>query len=55
MPNVLITSHQAFLTEEALDGIARTTVQNISDYFSGRFNDNEVVGGAEQRAPVLTR
>jgi D-lactate dehydrogenase len=29
-PNVLITSHQAFLTEEALTQIARTTVANIS-------------------------
>src|SRR5262245_53505303 len=29
-PNVLITSHQAFLTAEALTEIARTTVANIS-------------------------
>jgi D-lactate dehydrogenase len=29
-PNVLITSHQAFLTEDALTEIARTTVANIS-------------------------
>jgi len=29
-PNVLITSHQAFLTAEALTDIARTTVANIS-------------------------
>jgi D-lactate dehydrogenase len=29
-PNVLITSHQAFLTGEALTEIARTTVTNIS-------------------------
>src|SRR5262249_18333769 len=29
-PNVLITSHQAFLTGEALTEIARTTVANIS-------------------------
>lgn len=29
MPNVLVTSHQAFLTEEALDNIASTTVDNI--------------------------
>jgi D-lactate dehydrogenase len=29
-PNVLITSHQAFLTNEALTEIARTTVTNIS-------------------------
>lgn len=29
MPNVLVTSHQAFLTEEALNNIAETTVDNI--------------------------
>ena len=29
MPNVIVTSHQAFLTEEALDNIASTTVGNI--------------------------
>lgn len=29
MPNVIVTSHQAFLTEEALDNIAQTTVQNL--------------------------
>lgn len=31
MPNVLVTSHQAFLTEEALENIAETTIQNILD------------------------
>ena len=29
MPNVIVTSHQAFLTEEALSNIAETTVDNI--------------------------
>ena len=29
MPNVIVTSHQAFLTEEALDNIAQTTVNNL--------------------------
>ena len=29
MPNVLVTSHQAFLTEEALSNIAETTVNNL--------------------------
>lgn len=36
MPNVLVTSHQAFLTEEALNNIAETTVGNILSCF----NDN---------------
>lgn len=29
MPNVIVTSHQAFLTQEALENIAETTVKNI--------------------------
>lgn len=33
MPNVIVTSHQAFLTEEALSNIAETTVQNIRTFF----------------------
>lgn len=35
LPNVIITSHQAFLTEEALSNIAKTTLGNIKEYFSG--------------------
>ena len=31
-PNVILTSHQAFMTEEALGEIARTTLKNASDY-----------------------
>jgi D-lactate dehydrogenase len=41
-PNVLITSHQAFLTREALANIAETTLRNISEYESGRQLTNEV-------------
>lgn len=44
MPNVLVTSHQAFLTEEALGNIAATTVDNILRYFKGDPNpDTEVI------------
>lgn len=35
-PNVIITGHQAFFTEEALRKIAETTESNILNYFSGR-------------------
>lgn len=35
MPNVLITSHQAFLTEEALTQIAKVTTDNLYAFFSG--------------------
>ncbi|QDQ25838.1 2-hydroxyacid dehydrogenase [Chitinimonas arctica] len=34
-PNVLITSHQGFLTEEALDNIAETTLENIRAFAAG--------------------
>lgn len=35
-PNVLITAHQAFLTRNALDAIARTTLANLDDLEAGR-------------------
>lgn len=35
-PNVLITSHQAFLTREALESIAATTLESLRDFFAGR-------------------
>lgn len=35
MPNVIVTSHQAFLTNEALDNIAATTVNNLTRFFAG--------------------
>lgn len=38
MPNVLVTSHQAFLTEEALDNIAATTVNNLLKFAAGEPN-----------------
>ena len=38
MPNVIVTSHQAFLTQEALDSIASTTVDNLVKFFSGNPN-----------------
>lgn len=34
-PNVLVTSHQAFLTQEALGVIAQTTVDSISRFVKG--------------------
>ena len=35
MPNVIVTSHQAFLTKEALDNIAHTTVENMVKFEKG--------------------
>ena len=42
MPNVIVTSHQAFLTEEALANIAETTVGNIAGYFREGRCENEL-------------
>lgn len=41
-PNVLITSHQGFLTKEALENIAHVTLQNISDFEKGNILKNEI-------------
>ncbi len=41
-PNVLITSHQAFLTQEALGKIVETTLGNVSDFEAGKSLQNEV-------------
>ncbi len=40
--NVIVTSHQGFFTQEALQNIASTTLQNVRDYFDGKPLVNEV-------------
>ncbi len=40
--NVVVTSHQAFFTQEALENIAETTLKNIQDFIEGRELINEV-------------
>ena len=42
MPNVIVTSHQAFLTNEALKNIADTTLVNIREFFEKDTCPNEV-------------
>ena len=42
MPNVIVTSHQAFLTREALSNIASTTLENVRSFFRGETGPNEV-------------
>ena len=42
MPNVIVTSHQAFLTEEALENIAETTVLNLVEFFNKNQCENEL-------------
>lgn len=41
-PNVIITSHQAFFTEEAMNSIAEETLHNIDSFFAGQPLSNEV-------------
>lgn len=42
MPNVIVTSHQAYLTSEALDSIARITVENACALMNGGNCENEI-------------
>ncbi len=42
MPNVLITSHQAFLTNEALENIAEVTLGNIRDFFNNKLTNSVI-------------
>jgi D-lactate dehydrogenase len=41
-PNVLITSHQAYFTKEAMDEITTTTLENINAFEKGQELENEV-------------
>ncbi len=40
--NVIVTSHQAYFTQEALSNIATTTLQNVKDFTHGKALENEV-------------
>lgn len=44
-PNVLVTGHQAFLTEEALGAIAETTLRSAADAEAGKMLQNRVDTG----------
>ncbi|HOA30741.1 MAG: 2-hydroxyacid dehydrogenase [Clostridia bacterium] len=48
MPNVIVTSHQAFLTKEALQAIAQTTLKNMRDYFDDKVLVNEICYRCEE-------
>ena len=39
---MIITSHQGYLTEEALENIAAITIKNLDDYFNDLPLDNEI-------------
>ena len=40
--NVLVTSHQAFFTKEALSNISRTTLSNIQSFANHEYLENEI-------------
>ena len=42
-PNVIVTSHQGFLTNEALEAISITTLENAMSYLNGNLIENNVV------------
>lgn len=42
-PNVLVTSHQAYYTVDAVGQIVDTTVKNVLDYTAGRRSENVLV------------
>lgn len=42
-PNVIITSHQAFFTREALENIATTTINNITRFENGSTLENQLI------------
>ncbi len=41
-PNVIVTSHQAFFTSDALRNIARVTLENLKEFFDGGYLKNEI-------------
>jgi D-lactate dehydrogenase len=50
-PNVLVTGHQAFLTEEALTAIAVTTLSGLAEIEAGRLPANRVTADQIRPAP----
>ncbi|MER6317796.1 2-hydroxyacid dehydrogenase [Streptomyces sp. NPDC001581] len=42
-PNVVVTSHQAYYTSDAVGQIIATTVANVTDYLTGRRSENTLV------------
>jgi D-lactate dehydrogenase len=51
-PNVIVTSHQGFLTREALSEIAAATVSSIREFMAGRPLRHRVVPPPDARDRV---
>ncbi len=41
-PNVIVTGHQAFLTQEAVTTICETTIASITEFDTGQALSNEI-------------
>ncbi|KOT91696.1 2-hydroxyacid dehydrogenase [Streptomyces sp. NRRL F-5755] len=48
--NVLVTSHQAYFTEDAVGQIIGATVRNVEDHLAGRVNENFLVTPGQRPA-----
>ncbi|MFD7666710.1 2-hydroxyacid dehydrogenase [Streptomyces sp. NPDC059788] len=48
--NVLVTSHQAYFTEDAVGQILDATARNVEDYLAGRTNENTLVTPGQRPA-----
>ncbi|GAA1899305.1 2-hydroxyacid dehydrogenase [Streptantibioticus ferralitis] len=46
--NVLVTSHQAYFTQDAVGEIVDTTVRNVEDYLAGRTGENTLTSPHDQ-------
>ncbi|MCP4482161.1 MAG: 2-hydroxyacid dehydrogenase [bacterium] len=53
--NVLITSHQAFFTEEVLHNIAEITLNNIIDFYEDKFLQNEICYQCEEKDRICPK
>ena len=51
-PNVTVTSHQGFLTVEAMEAIAHTTLKNAVDFLEGRYLDHELTKNLHETSGV---
>lgn len=50
LPNVIITSHQGYLTKEALENIAETSLKSLDDYFNGLYLEHEICYHCQKNA-----
>lgn len=57
MPNVILSSHQAFLTKEALSAISQTTLKNVMEFFIDQRRMNQLTNyvGPPEPPPALIK